>query len=58
MFTLVSFDGEYQPRQKSYDAFFFAIALNVSKILTFEMCDLENVSEDHRVPHHRVQHSQ
>ena len=45
-FTVASHDGEYQPLYKLYDDF-FAIALTVSEILMFKICDLENLDQGH-----------
>ena len=50
------FDGEYQPRQGTYVAF-SAIALTVSEILTFQICDLENLGQGHTGQHSQWSHS-
>ena len=43
-------DVEYQPLQKSYEAF-FTIALTDSEILMFQICELENLDQVHEVQH-------
>ena len=48
-FTMVSFDGDYHLRQKSW--YIFAIALIISKIPTSQICDLENLGQGHVVQH-------
>ena len=52
---MVPFDGDYQPQQKSYECI-FTISHTVSEILTFQICDLENLSQGHIIQHLQLAH--